>query len=52
MPHGHWKIATFVVGLRADGIVAPLVFDGPDQASPSTKLLITAVHAGAGVTAR
>lgn len=28
VPHGHWKTSTFVAGLRADGIVAPLVFDG------------------------
>lgn len=27
-PHGHWKTSTFVAGLRADGIVAPLVLDG------------------------
>lgn len=28
VPHGHWKTSTFIAGLRADGIVAPLVFDG------------------------
>ena len=28
-PHGHWKTTTFVAGLRASGIVAPLVLDGP-----------------------
>jgi transposase len=28
VPHGHWKTSTFVAGLRADGIVAPLVLDG------------------------
>jgi transposase len=28
-PHGHWKTTTFVAGLRAGGIVAPLVNDGP-----------------------
>lgn len=27
-PHGHWKTSTFVAGLRADGMVAPTVFDG------------------------
>ena len=27
-PHGHWKTTTFVAGLRAGGIVAPLVNDG------------------------
>ncbi len=29
MPHGHWLTSTFVAGLRADGIVAPLVIDHP-----------------------
>jgi transposase len=28
-PHGHWKTTTFVAGLRASGIIAPLVLDGP-----------------------
>ena len=28
-PWGHWKITTFVAGLRSSGIVAPLVLDGP-----------------------
>ena len=28
MPHGHWHTTTFVAGLRADGLVAPLVLDG------------------------
>jgi transposase len=28
-PHGHWKTITFVVGLRNNGMVAPLVVDGP-----------------------
>ena len=28
-PWGHWKITTFVVGLRSSGVVAPLVLDGP-----------------------
>ena len=28
-PHGHWKTTTLVAGLRATGIVAPLVLDGP-----------------------
>lgn len=28
-PHGHWKTTTFVAGLRATGIIAPLVLDGP-----------------------
>jgi transposase len=32
IPHGHWKTTTFVAGLRLEGIVAPLVFDGPINA--------------------
>jgi transposase len=28
VPHGHWKTTTFVAGLRAGGLVAPLVIDG------------------------
>lgn len=28
MPHGHWHATTFLCGLRADGLVAPLVLDG------------------------
>jgi transposase len=28
VPHGHWKISTFVAGLRRDGMVAPCVIDG------------------------
>jgi transposase len=29
MPWGHWKITTFVAGLRASGVIAPMVLDGP-----------------------
>jgi transposase len=29
VPHGHWKTTTFVAGLRATGLTAPLVVDGP-----------------------
>ena len=29
VPHGHWKTTTFVAGLRATGMVAPFVIDGP-----------------------
>jgi len=25
VPHGHWKMTTFVAGLRQDGMAAPLV---------------------------
>ncbi|GAB3388742.1 hypothetical protein GCM10027514_31050 [Azotobacter armeniacus] len=28
-PHGHWKTTTFVCELRSEGLVAPLVRDGP-----------------------
>ena len=28
IPHGHWKRATFVAGLRATGMTAPMVLDG------------------------
>jgi transposase len=28
-PYGHWQTTTFLAGLRHDGIVAPLVLDGP-----------------------
>ena len=27
VPHGHWKITTFVAGLRADAVTAPFVID-------------------------
>jgi len=29
VPHGHWKTTTFVAALRAEGMVAPTVVDGP-----------------------
>ncbi len=29
VPHGHWKMTTFVAGLRHDGITAPFVIDAP-----------------------
>jgi transposase len=28
-PWGHWKVTTFVAGLRESGIIAPMVLDGP-----------------------
>ncbi len=28
VPHGHWKTTTFVAGLRAEGLIAPMVIDG------------------------
>jgi transposase len=29
VPYGHWKTTTFIAGLRASGVIAPLVLDGP-----------------------
>jgi transposase len=29
VPHGHWKMTTFVAGLRKDGMTAPFVVDAP-----------------------
>jgi transposase len=29
VPSGHWQTTTFVAGLRHDGVVAPVVLDGP-----------------------
>ena len=29
IPKGHWKTTTFVAGLRASGVIAPFVLDGP-----------------------
>ena len=29
VPHGHWKTTTFTAGLRLNGLVAPMVLDGP-----------------------
>lgn len=29
VPHGHWTTTTFVAALRADGLTAPVVIDGP-----------------------
>jgi transposase len=28
-PHGHWQTTTFIAGLRANEITAPMVLDGP-----------------------
>lgn len=33
VPHGHWKTLTFIAGLRCDGLYAPLVLDGPINAT-------------------
>ena len=29
IPHGHWKTITFTAGLSLNGVVAPMVLDGP-----------------------
>ena len=29
IPHGHWKTTTFTAGLRLNGLLAPMVLDGP-----------------------
>lgn len=29
VPYGHWKTTTFVGGLRQDGMIAPMVTEGP-----------------------
>ena len=29
VPYGHWKTTTFLAGLCHDGLIAPLVLDGP-----------------------
>jgi transposase len=29
VPHGHWKISTFVAGLRSGAVTAPFVIDRP-----------------------
>ena len=33
VPHGHWKTITFIAGLRRRAMVAPLVLDGPANAT-------------------
>ena len=33
VPHGHWKMITFVAGLRRWAMVAPWVLDGPMNAT-------------------
>lgn len=29
IPHGHWKTTTFTAGLSLNGMIAPMVLDGP-----------------------
>ena len=33
VPHGHWKMITFVAGLRRRAMIAPWVLDGPMNAT-------------------
>ena len=33
VPYGHWKTITFIAGLRRRAMVAPLVLDGPMNAT-------------------
>jgi transposase len=33
VPHGHWKTTTFVGGLTAEGMIAPMVLDGAMNAA-------------------
>jgi transposase len=50
VPHGRWKTITFVAGLRASGIVAPFVLDGPINRSAFEayveKVLVPALRPG------
>jgi hypothetical protein len=39
VPHGHWKTAAPLPGLRYDGIAALMVLDGPTQSSRSSALV-------------
>jgi transposase len=36
VPHGHWKTTTFIAGLTARGLIAPMVLDGPMDAAAFT----------------
>jgi len=36
VPAGHWKTTTFVAGLTTDGLIAPMVLDGPMTAAAFT----------------
>ncbi len=29
VPHGHWKTTTLTLGLRLEGVIAPMILDGP-----------------------
>jgi transposase len=36
VPYGHWKTTTFIAGLTARGLIAPMVLDGPMDAAAFT----------------
>lgn len=42
LPHGHWKTTTFVGALRATGMTAPMVLDGPMD-GPAFEAYVTQV---------
>jgi transposase len=42
LPHGHWKTMTFVGALRATGMTAPMVLDGPMD-GPAFEAYVTQV---------
>lgn len=42
LPHGHWETTTFVRALRATGMTAPMVFDGPID-GPAFEAYVTQV---------
>ena len=42
IPHGHWKTTTFVGALRATGMSAPMVLDGPMD-GPAFEAYVTQV---------
>ena len=42
LPHGHWKTTTFVGALRANGMTAPMVLDGPMD-GPAFEAYVTQV---------
>ena len=50
IPHGHWKTTTLVCGVRAEGLTAPMLLDGPlDGATFSAyvqALLVPTLRAG------
>ena len=55
VPHGRWRATTFLCGLRAEGLVAPLVLDGaidgPAFLAWVEQALAPALHPGDTVVA-